>query len=287
MFLKEKISKDLVVAAGVWDGLSARLASNAGYDSFFVSGFAVAASLGLPDADIYSKADVLHATRVVRRAVEGQIIADMDDGYGNGVNVHYNVREFEAAGADAFFIEDQVAPKRCPLSVSQVPELISTEEASGKIRAAAAGRSNPETLIIARTDAGATEIARRAEAYALAGAEAILPLAMDEAFDLDHWAELGRSTGLPLVALLTPSTWLEREMTPEVARQVGVRIIIHPLQSVYAASGAMRSTFERMRSGEPLPEVSETAMKHQDFIEMIGFPEVERLQKLFVPLVGR
>lgn len=274
----------VVLAAGVWDGLSARIASRSGFDALFVSGFAVAASLGLPDADLYSKEDTVRATRLARRCAPGAtIISDMDDGYGNAVNVHYNVREFEHAGADAIFIEDQVAPKRCPLSVMDEPELISTDEAVSKIRAAVDGRANPETVIIARTDAGVADIPRRAEAYAAAGADVILPLAKDEAFGLEGWAALAASLDVPLAAFSASDTWLERELTLEVADQVGVRLIMQSLQGLYAAAHALTATYAGIRGGEIPDAVAKNLMRHGDFVELIGFPELEELQKTYIP----
>lgn len=101
-----------VYAAGVWDGLSATLAAAAGFRCLFVSGFAVAASLGLPDADLYTRADMTRAVGVAARAGGLPVIADLDTGWGNAVNAYHAARDFERAGAAALMLEDQISPSR-------------------------------------------------------------------------------------------------------------------------------------------------------------------------------
>lgn len=145
-----------VWSAGAYDALSARFIEAAGFDACMTSGFGVSAShLGMPDAELYTMSENLAVVRNVVAATGLPIVADIDTAYGNAINVMRTIREFENAGVAAVIMEDQVAPKRCPICVGGV-ETISVEEAEGKIAAAVEARRNKNMVIIARTDA-ATE----------------------------------------------------------------------------------------------------------------------------------
>lgn len=272
---------DLLHIPGVWDGLSAALADRAGFEAVCTSGFAISAALGLPDADLYSQAENLQAVRTVARGFAGAIMADIDYGYGNAVNVFHTVRDFEAAGASAVFMEDQVAPKRCNYCVGDPRELIDMASATSKIRAAVAARQDERTIVVARTDAEGEEIFRRAEAYVQAGAHMILPIAARPEFDTASWAKLGQEIGVPLVAALVPDTWQDAEFTDEVLREIGVAIAIDSLHPLYAAARAMSDSMARLRTTEPRAEISASGMPHSEFAELIGFPAVNALQERF------
>src|SRR6185436_12885535 len=154
-----------VWAAGAYDAMSAKMIEAAGFDALLTSGFGVAASfLGQPDAELYTMTENLTVVRNVTNAVNIPVIADVDTGYGNAINVMRTVREFEATGVAGIIIEDQVSPKRCPACADHV-EILPVEEAVAKIRAAVATRQNPDLIIIARTDAmDEAEAIRRAQA---------------------------------------------------------------------------------------------------------------------------
>jgi methylisocitrate lyase len=274
--------RDLVVAAGVWDGWSSIIAREAGYEALFIAGFAVAASQGVPDADLYSKSDMLRATHLAHINTGLPIVADMDTGWGNEVGVYHAIAEFERAGASAIFIEDQQPPKRCPLSVHGELPLLSMGEAQAKIDAAVQGRKSPATVVIARTDADGDEIVRRAKAYVEAGADMVLPVAKNASFNLDRLAALHREIKVPLVISLTPTNWVEREVTPDAARRAGIRLLFHPLQGLYAATSGMLTAYRAMLAGTPVDEVSRgLAVHHDEFVSLIGFPKVEALEERF------
>ena len=274
--------REVVVAAGVWDGWSSIIAKQAGYEALFIAGFAVAASQGVPDADLYSKSDMLRATNLANINTGLPIVADMDTGWGNEVGVYHAIREFERAGASAVFIEDQQPPKRCPLSISGEPPLLSVGEAQAKVDAAVQGRLSPETMVIARTDADGDEIVRRAKAYVEAGADMILPVAKNPEFDVDRLAALHREVKVPLVISLTPTNWVERDITPDAARRAGIKLIFHPLQGLYAATSGMLTAYRAILAGKPVDEVSRgLSIHHPEFVSLIGFPEIEALEQRF------
>ncbi len=168
--------KPIVVAPGVYDPLTALLATQAGFSTLYVSGAAIAYTrLGRPDIGLVSMTEVTQTLALIADRVEARLIVDADTGYGNALNVVRTVREFERAGASAIQLEDQDFPKRCGHLDGKA--LVSAAEMSGKIRAAVDARHSPNTLIVARTDAVAVEgVARaveRAAMYRAAGADVL------------------------------------------------------------------------------------------------------------------
>ncbi|MEJ2867001.1 isocitrate lyase/PEP mutase family protein [Actinomycetospora sp. OC33-EN08] len=279
--LAEQIERGLVYAPGVWDGLTARLAEQAGFAALCASGFAVSASLGYPDAELYTMSENLTAVRTIREASGLPLVADIDTGYGNAVNAARTASRFADAGVAAVFMEDQRSPKRCPLIPGAPVELTDLEEAAGKVRAvvdAAAGRM----LVIARTDARDDEALRRAEAYVAAGADLVMPVTRTFS-DLEGWRRCREVAGRPLVATLTASAWTEREFTPQVMEEIGVRLALLPTQVLMAVTGAAQACLRRLAAGEPPAEVGVGATDHHDFVELIGMPEIERLQQKYLP----
>ena len=201
--LKNRLSKPpIVVAPGVYDALTALLASNAGFDTLYLSGAAIAYTrLGRPDIGLVSASEVADTIALIRDRVGASIVVDADNGYGNALNVQRTVRTFERAGATAIQLEDQSYPKRCGHLDDKI--LIPAEEMAGKIRAAVDARQSANTLIIARTDAvgveGADRALARAVAYREAGADVLFveaPKTRDELAGIA--AALGKST--PLMA---------------------------------------------------------------------------------------
>lgn len=274
-------SEDVLYAPGVWDGLSARLAEQAGFKSLCASGFAISAGLGLPDAEVFTATENLEAVRKIREASSLPIIADIDTGYGNAINAGRTAASFRRAGVSAIFMEDQVSPKRCPICVGDPVELVPIGEAAGKVRSVSDALEG-EVLLIARTDATGEDAMRRAEAYVAAGADLIMPVSKTFK-DLEEWRKCHDLVGVPLVAALTAWTWVERDFTREAMIEVGVKIAFLPTQIVLAAATAMRDSLGRLARGEESPKVSRDYMEHEAFINMIGFPEMELRQQTYLP----
>lgn len=280
--LPELIARDGVIKApGVWDGLSARLAEQAGFNALCASGFAVAAALGMPDAEVFTATEGVDAVRKIHEASDLPIIADIDTGYGNAINAQRTAASMRRAGVSAVFMEDQVSPKRCPICVGDPVEVTSMAEAAGKVRAAKDGLGD-DALLIARTDAVGDDALKRAEAYVAAGADLIMPVSKTFR-ELDEWQRCHELTGVPLVASLTAWTWVEREFTEEAMAQAGIKIAMIATHGVLAAATAIRDSFTRLAAGEPLPDVSGRYMEHEDFVQMIGFPEMEQRQQKYLP----
>lgn len=268
-----------VPVAGVWDGLSAAMARDAGFGCLFVSGFAVSASLGLPDADLYSAADVTRAVAVAARTAPVPVIADLDTGHGNAVNAWYSTREFERAGAAAVMLEDQVSPKPGPLSEQPEVALVPLPEAAGKVRACVDARLDPRTVVVARTNARSRdEVLRRAEAYAAAGAGVVFPMRHDAGFPFEAWQATRQACGRPLAAAVAPGSWLERELTPETAREVGIAVVIYGLHALLAAAATLTSAYATLLPGTGARRVAESGVALREFTRRIGYGEVDRLR---------
>lgn len=164
---------DMVVAPFVFDAFQAKIAQAAGFSAVYMTGFGTAAARGFPDVGLLTMAEMVENVRYIANAIDVPLICDADTGYGNPVNVYRTVREYEAAGAAALHIEDQVWPKRCGFLAGK--QVIPLEEMTPKVRAACDARK--DLVIIARTDAlavnGWDDVVRRARAYREAGADLI------------------------------------------------------------------------------------------------------------------
>ncbi|MDE3121099.1 MAG: isocitrate lyase/PEP mutase family protein [Paracoccaceae bacterium] len=177
MSLKTRLKGPLIlVAPGVYDGLSARIATQSGAEALYLSGASLAYTrFGSPDLGLVGMSEVADTIAAIRDRVATPLIVDADTGFGNALNVQRTVRRFERAGANAIQLEDQTLPKRCGHLDGKT--LVPTGEMTGKIRAALDARADDETLIIARTDAIAVEgfeaALARAHAYAEAGADVL------------------------------------------------------------------------------------------------------------------
>jgi 2-methylisocitrate lyase-like PEP mutase family enzyme len=167
---------DVIKAPGIYDGLTALMATQAGFNTLFLSGACIAfARFGRPDMGLVTASEVADTIAAIRERVNTPLIADMDTGFGNALNVQRTVKQFERAGASALQMEDQVMPKRCGHMAGK--SVISTAEMVGKIKAALDARENSDTVIIARTDAlgvnGFDDAMERARRYVEAGADAL------------------------------------------------------------------------------------------------------------------
>ena len=177
--------------------LSARLVEEAGFDAVWASGFELSATLGVPDASVITMSDQLEMTRRLVEAIGIPVIADIDTGFGNAVNVHHAVRRYVAAGAAALVMEDKTYPKDTSLREGGRQQLVRIEEFQGKLEAAIDARGNSDTVVVARVEAlisglGHDEAIRRAEAYGDAGADMILIHSKSKAADeivefIDRW----------------------------------------------------------------------------------------------------
>jgi 2,3-dimethylmalate lyase len=274
-------SGQTILAPGAFDALSARLVEEAGFPAVYMTGFGTSAALlGRPDVGLLTMTEMADNAARIAGCVDIPLIADADTGYGNPINVIRTVGAYEAAGAAGIHIEDQVAPKKCGHMDGK--HVIPAKEMVQKVRAAVEARTDPDFVIIARTDARAVEgldsALDRARQYRDAGADVLFVEAVTSE---DEAAAVTRA--LPGVPLLF--NWAEGGKTPPVSlerlRGLGYRIVIFPISTLLASAAAMRQILaEIASSGTPaaalpgLPDFGE-------FVDFIGLPEVRQAEQRY------
>ncbi len=277
-----------ITAVGAHDALSARLIERAGFDAIWASGFAISASLKcIPDASFITSSEQLEVERNIAQAVSIPIIADCDTGYGNALNVMRTVNDRERAGVAAICIEDNVYPKRCSFYAGVRRELIPIDEHCGKIKAAKAAQMYPEFMIIARTEAliagwGQEEALQRAEAYAEAGADAVLIHSKSKKFDELRSVYRAWSGRVPLVVVPT----IFDQTTAAEMEQAGAKIIIYANQPVRAAIRAMQDTLNIIKQDTRPGAANDRIVTLPDVYEIVGVPQMETDEKQFLPIGG-
>jgi 2-methylisocitrate lyase-like PEP mutase family enzyme len=230
--LRERLEDPrIVVALGVHDGLTARIAERAGIEVFYHSGYGAAATHhGLPDIGIVGLAEMVESVRRITAVSRTPVIADCDTGHGAIAGVKRTVGEMERAGAAALQIEDQVFPKRC--GHMEGKQVIPSDEMVLKIRAALSTRRQ-STLIIARTDSlqtdGLDEAIDRCNTYAEAGADVVF---VDAPRTRDELAEIARRVGAPMMANMT-ETGKTPLLSADELQALGYRLVIFPTPQVW------------------------------------------------------
>lgn len=235
----------IIVAPGCYDGLSARLVQQAGFDTTYASGGAIARSAGIPDLGLLSFTEIGDRLAQIVDAVDIPVIADMDTGYGNALNARHAVREFERAGVAGFHLEDQTFPKRCGHLDDK--GVVGSHEFEQKLRAVRDALADQDMVIIARTDAIAVEgfesAITRAQAYAEAGADVVFVEAPQSE---EQIREVARR--LPQPKLIN---MFHGGKTPLMSFQdldaMGYKIVIVPSDTQRAAIAAMRRVLDAIR----------------------------------------
>ena len=239
---------EIVIAPGVYDGLTTMLATQAGFKAVYLSGASLCYARAIPDIGLLSMSEVAEALGTIRERTEVPIIVDIDTGFGNALNVRRTVEVFERRGASALQLEDQVTPKRC--GHLRDKSVIPASEMVGKIKAALDARRSSEMLLIARTDAAAVEgferALDRADAYAEAGADLIFVEAPRSKEQLAAIAKrfAGRK---PVMANM-----VEGGQTPLLSaaelQALGFQLVIFPGGTVRALAFALQQYFTSLKS---------------------------------------
>jgi 2,3-dimethylmalate lyase len=271
----------MIVAPGAFDPLAARLVEEAGFPAVYMTGFGTSAALiGRPDAGLLTMTEMADNAARIAACVDIPVIADADTGYGNPLNVIRTVGAYEAAGVAGLHLEDQVTPKKC--GHMEGKQVIAAHEMAAKVRAAVQARTQPEFVIIARTDARAVEgldaALERARTYLAAGADALFVEAVLSQAEAER--VVAAFPGVPLLF-----NWAEGGKTPPIPlarlREMGYRIVIFPISTLLAATAAMRRILREIaEAGTPealLPELPSFG----EFTDFIGLPEVREAEQRY------
>ncbi|MDQ2140741.1 phosphonopyruvate hydrolase [Alcaligenaceae bacterium B3P038] len=277
-------SGSLFTAMSAHNPLAAKLAEEAGFGGIWGSGFELSASFAVPDANILSMGTHLEMIRAISSIVSIPVIADIDTGFGNAVNVHYIVPQYEAAGASAIVMEDKTFPKDTSLRADGRQELVRIEEFQGKIAAAAASRHDSNFVVVARVEAliaglGQDEAIKRGLAYEEAGADAILIHSKQKTPD-EILAFVKAWPGqVPLVLVPTAYPQLTEA---DIAALGKVGVVIYGNHAIRAAVGAMRQVFAQIRREGGIASVDATLPTVKEIIALQGDAHMRKIEAAYL-----
>jgi 2-methylisocitrate lyase-like PEP mutase family enzyme len=263
----------LISAPGVYDMISLKIADRMGFELLYMTGYgAVASLLGLPDAGLATYSDMVGRVTAMAGMAKTPLIADADTGYGGLLNVRHTVRGYEAAGAAGIQLEDQEFPKKCGHTPGR--RVIPAADMAKKIAVAAESRTDPDFLIVARTDArsslGLEEALRRAALYAEAGADLLF---VESPESVDEMRRIGETLDVPLVANM-----VERGRTPLLGREdleeLGFRVAIFPTAGFLAAGAAVERAYKAIRDTGSSQPVANELYDFAAFNQLIGFEDI-------------
>ncbi len=265
---------------GCADALTARIAVDVGFEALYASGAGISnAMLGLPDVGLASMTEVVDQVRRICDAVDVPVIADMDTGYGNPVNARRAVRALEGAGVAGIQVEDQVFPKRCGHFAGK--DVIALDEMRAKLLAVLEGRRDPQTVVIARTDAiaveGADAAIARANAYADMGADLVFVEAPPNS---ELLAELPRLVRAPLVANM-----VEGGLTPPASLTelgaMGYRVVLFANTALRAGMLAAHGALKTLRDEGTSANILDRLVGWEERQRLVGKPEIDDFEKRY------
>jgi 2,3-dimethylmalate lyase len=275
-------ARDTLVLPGAHDALSALIVEKEGFDAVFVGDYnASAVLLGRPDYGLVTVAEMVDVAQRITRATDLPLVADAGAGFGNVLNVVRTVEEYERLGAAGMTIEDQVFPKRC--GHMEGKQVVPAVEMEAKIRAAARTRSDDDFVIIARTDAIATdgmaEAIERGRRYADAGADVFWPDAVPSLPDLER---LVTEVPLPLQLGI-----VEGGKTPHLNIQtltdMGVAIALCGVTTLYAMAGGIQAVLRCLREHGDTKPVLDRLVAFAEFNALVGLPAIQDMERELAP----
>ena len=265
---------------GVYDALGAKIAQKVGFDAMFQTGYGTSATLfGMPDYGFIGATETVDNARRICRAVSVPVIIDADTGYGNALSVWKLVKELESAGAGGIFLEDQKWPKRC--GHMQGKEIISQEEYTEKLSAAIDARENKDFIIVARTDARATEglddAIQRGKENKKTGADAIF---VEAPRSSDELKKIGKEINAPLVAIM-----IEGGATPlssaEKLNKMGFKIILYPLSVLYANTFATMNILKELKKTGSTSKYEQKVVNFDQFNDLLELSKFRKMEKKY------
>ncbi len=274
-----KADKPLVIP-GVYDAIGAKIAEKVGFEAMFQTGYGTSATLfRMPDYGFIGATETLDNARRICRAVSVPVIVDSDTGYGNALSVWKLVRELESAGASGIFLEDQRWPKRCGHMKGK--EVITQEEYTEKLGAAVDARQSKNFIIVARTDARATEgldaAIERGIQNKKTGADAVF---IEAPRSLEEMKIIGKSINAPLVANM-----IEGGATPissaETLHRLGFKIILYPLSVLFANTFATMNILKELKKTGTTAKFKQKVVNFDQFNDLVELPKFQKLEKKY------
>lgn len=272
-------SKSLVIP-GVYDAIGAKIVEKVGFEAMFQTGYGTSATLlGMPDYGFIGSTETVDNARRICHAVSIPVIVDADTGYGNALSVNKLVRELETAGASGIFLEDQKWPKRCGHMKGK--EVIPKDEYAEKLQAALDARSNKDFIIVARTDARATEgldkAIERGLFYKKIGADAIF---IEAPKTIREMQKIGNSIDAPLVANM-----IEGGATPISSKSklhsMGFKIVLYPLSVLFSNTFATFQTLEELKRFGITKKSKKRMVNFDQFNEIVELSKYTKLEKRY------
>lgn len=266
---------------GTINAYTAIMAESVGFKAIYLSGAGVAnASYGLPDLGMTSLNDVLEDVRRITAASSLPLLVDIDTGWGGAFNIARTVKEMTKAGAAGVHIEDQVAQKRCGHRPNK--EIVSREEMNDRIKAAVDAKTDPDFVIMARTDAlavvGLDEVIARVGEFEAAGADAIFAEAMT---DLEMYQQVVDAVNIPVLANITEFGATPGYSTEQLG-SVGVSMALYPLSAFRAMNKAALNVYQTLRDKGTQESVIDTMQTRAELYEFLGYHDYEnKLDELF------
>ena len=273
-------SKKPLVIPGVYDALGAKIAQKVGFEAMFQTGYGTSATLfGMPDYGFIGETETVDNARRICRAVSVPVIVDSDTGYGNALSVWKLVKELESAGAAGIFLEDQRWPKRC--GHMQGKEVIPQEEYTEKLSAALDSRESKDFIIVARTDARATEglekAIERGLYYKKIGADVIF---VEAPKTIQEMKMIGKSIKAPLVANM-----IEGGTTPlssaSALHKMGFKIILYPLSVLFANTFASLQILKELKRSGTTSKFNKKLVSFDQFNDIVELPKFRKLEKKY------
>ncbi len=269
-----------IVIPGVYDAIGAKIAEKVGFEAMFQTGYGTSATLfGMPDFGFIGATETVDNARRICRAVSIPVIVDADTGYGNALSVWKLVQELEASGASGIFLEDQRWPKRC--GHMQGKEVISQEEYTEKLGAAIDARQSKDFIIVARTDARATEGLDNAIERGLQNKKTGADVVFIEApKSIDEMKKIGKSINAPLVANM-----IEGGATPlssaDALYKMGFKIILYPLSVLFANTFATMNILKELKKSGTTSKFKQKVVGFDQFNDLVELPKFRKLEKKY------
>ena len=271
-------ARELTVAPGVFDMISAKVADRAGFDALYMTGYGIAAShMGLPDAGLVSYSEMVGRAARICEVTTTPLIADADTGFGGLLNVRHTVRGYEAAGVAAIQIEDQEFPKKCGHAPGR--RVVPLDDMLRKVEVAVDSRESDDFLVIARTDSrsslGLDEAIRRGQAFSKVGADVVFIEAPESA---EEFERISREVDAPLLANMVEGGF-SPVLPAETLARLGFALAIYPGTGFLATAKTLENVYGHLKANGSSIDLQTETLSIDEMHDLMGLGEVREFEK--------